>query len=260
MALSKTQIKDVEDTLKASIRRKFENYNPEPASMPFHERLLGEDRMALFRFIHSLNTTFGTAIYEPVALALAKGRFKRAGHQVEVGNRISDKAFSEIQNIINGLTTGDKDPDKLNEIERIRKVARSGKMVETRPTMADLMFETNKGEYFLCDLKTAKPNAGGFKEFKRTLLEWVAVILADKPDAKINTFIAIPYNPYEPKPYERWTIRGMLDMKHELKVAGDLWDFLGGENTYDDLLDCCKRVGDEMRDEIDNYFRTKFGR
>ncbi|MDR0411845.1 MAG: TdeIII family type II restriction endonuclease, partial [Treponema sp.] len=27
--------------------------------MPFHYRLLGRDRMALFSFIQSLNTTFG---------------------------------------------------------------------------------------------------------------------------------------------------------------------------------------------------------
>jgi hypothetical protein len=32
--------------------------------MPFHARLLGQDRMALFSFIHSLNTNFGTSINE----------------------------------------------------------------------------------------------------------------------------------------------------------------------------------------------------
>lgn len=41
MALSKEQVKNVEDVLKASLRNKFQNYKPEPASMPFHTRLLG---------------------------------------------------------------------------------------------------------------------------------------------------------------------------------------------------------------------------
>ena len=104
------------------------------------------------------------------------------------------------------------------------------------------------------DIKTAKPNAGGFKEFKRTLLEWVAVILAVNPNAKINSLIAIPYNPYEPAPYNRWTMRGMLDLNYELKVGNEFWDFLGGEGTYSDLLDCFERVGVELRDEIDAYF------
>ena len=86
---------------------------------------------------------------------------------------------------------------------------------------------------FLFDIKTAKPNAGGFKEFKRTLLEWVAAVLADTPDAKVNSLIAIPYNPYAPEPYNRWTMRGMLDLPNELKVAEEFWDFLGGEGAYE---------------------------
>ena len=53
MALSVHQIQNVENILKNSLRHKFQNYNPEPASMPFHTRLLGKDRMALFSFIHS---------------------------------------------------------------------------------------------------------------------------------------------------------------------------------------------------------------
>ena len=58
MALSQQQNSNVEDVLKTSLRHKFQNYNPEPASMPFHTRLLGKDRMALFSFIHSLKYKF----------------------------------------------------------------------------------------------------------------------------------------------------------------------------------------------------------
>jgi type II restriction enzyme len=66
--------------------------------------------------------------------------------------------------------------------------------------------------------------------------------------------IAIPYNPYDPEPYNRWTIRGMLDLEKELKVANEFWDFIGGEGTYEDLLKCFERVGIELRGEIDEYF------
>lgn len=44
-----------------------------------------------------------------------------------------------------------------------------------------------KKEKIIFDIKTAKPNKGGFKEFKRTLLEWVAVSLAQNKEAKFNT-------------------------------------------------------------------------
>jgi len=255
MSLSSEQIKRVEDVLKKSLRNKFSNYNPEPASMPFHTRLLGKDRLALYAFIHSLNTNFGTSIFEPVGLVLAQKNFKQAMSQHVAGDQISSESQKVIQKIIDGLTTAEIIPDKNKEIKTIRKVCQKGTMIKVKPTRIDLMIEANTGELFLFDIKTAKPNVGGFKEFKRTLLEWVAIILAGNPVAKVNTLIAIPYNPYEPKKYSRWTMRGMLDLNKELVVADEFWDFLGGNNTYQDLLDCFERVGVELRDEIDAYFK-----
>ncbi len=254
MSLTKIQIFDVEETLKKSLRNKFQSYNPEPASMPFHTRLLGKDRLALFSFIHSLNTNFGTSIFEPVAKAISESRFKTVKLQATAGTQISEDAQRVIQNIMDNLTSAVSKPCKSEEIEAIRKVCQSGNMRTVKPTKVDVYIETFDNELFLFDIKTAKPNKGGFKEFKRTLLEWVAVKLSQNPNLKINSVIAIPYNPYEPKPYSRWTMAGMLDLKNELKVAEEFWDFLGGEGTYLDLLDCFERVGIELRTEIDNYF------
>jgi type II restriction enzyme len=254
MALSKEQIQSVEDTIRNSLRKRFQTYNPEPAVMPFHTRLLGKDRLALYAFIHSLNTNFGTTIFEPVSVSLASNRFKVAKLQMKSGTQMSEKAQYEIQKIMDELTAANKKPDKKEEIEIIRKVCRKGKMRTVKPTRVDVYLETYDNEIYLIDIKTAKPNKGGFKEFKRTLLEWTAIFLSEQPDAKINTIIAIPYNPYEPKPYSRWTMAGMLDLGRELKVAEEFWDFLGGEGAYNDLLDCFERVGIEMRDEIDKYF------
>jgi len=257
--LSKNQIEGIEQVLKSSLRYKFQNYNPEPASMPFHMRLLGKDRLALYSFIHSLSTNFGTAIFQPVAVALAEKRFKRVQTQVKAGNVISERAQLEIQKIMDNLTTAAATPNKPEEISAIRKVCQEGRMRKVKPTKIDVLLESKKGELYLIDIKTAKPNVGGFKEFKRTLLEWAAATLAANPKVEVNTLIAIPYNPYEPQPYNRWTIRGMLDLKNELKVAQEFWDFLGGEGAYQDLLDCFERVGIELRPEIDKYFE-KFER
>ncbi|MBF0112070.1 MAG: TdeIII family type II restriction endonuclease [Desulfamplus sp.] len=255
MALTQEQINRVENVLRDSLRNKFQNYNPEPASMPFHTRLLGRDRMALFSFIHSLNTNFGTTIFEPVALALASSTFTSASSQQIAGKQISSEAHRVIQNIIDGLTTATLMPNKPDEIDAIRAVCRQGEMKNVKLTKVDIKLTAQDGTIYLFDLKTAKPNAGGFKEFKRTLLEWVAAALAINPNENIQSFIAIPYNPYDPKPYSRWTIRGMLDLDNELKVANEFWDFIGGNGAYQNLLDIFERIGIELRPEIDNYFK-----
>ena len=256
MTLTKEQIKKIEDTIKESLRNKFLIYKPETNNMPFHYRLLGKDRMALFSFIHSLNTTFGTSIFEPVAETLASLRFPIAQKQFVVGDKITEQAQLEIQHIMNELTIG-KNPNKVEEIERIRKVAISGKINKLKTVKVDLYVKSNDGAIHLFDLKTVKPNISNFKDFKRTILEWIAIYLLQYPYAKINSYIAIPYNPYEPKPYERWTLKGMLDLDNELKVAEEFWDFLGGKGAYLELLDCFERVGIELRPEIDKYF-SKF--
>lgn len=257
MALNPSQIATIEHVLCNALRTKFEKYKPEPAAMPFHTRLLGQDRLALFSFIHSLNTNFGTSIFEPVALALAKSNFKQGVAQATAGHYISSEAFLVIQDIMTDLTAAKGVPEKIKEIERIRAVCQSGAMQKVKPTKVDVWVEAHTGELYFFDIKTAKPNAGGFKEYKRTLLEWVACALSENPTLIINTYIAIPYNPYDPKPYSRWTMRGMLDLEEELKVGKEFWDFLGGDGAYEDLLTIFERVGIMLRPEIDAYF-TKF--
>ncbi len=254
MNLNTEKIKSTEEILKNSLRAKFNKHQPEPSIMPFHTKLLGKDRMALFSFIHSLNTNFGTSIFEPVAKALALTKFLSAESQQIAGNLISSEAQNVIQNIMNNLSIASISPNKTEEINQIREVCQSGEMRAIKPTKVDLKLISHNETIYLCDLKTAKPNAGGFKEFKRTLLEWVATTLAVNPNANIQTFIAIPYNPYAPNPYNRWTMKGMLDLEHELKVAEEFWDFLGGEGAYKNLLDVFEKVGKELSPEIDEFF------
>jgi len=60
MTLTEIQKIHIQEVIKTCLRSKFKNYKPESNYMPFHHALLGKDRMALFSFIQSLNTTFGT--------------------------------------------------------------------------------------------------------------------------------------------------------------------------------------------------------
>lgn len=257
ICLTSDQSEKIEVLLQNVLRNKFRNYRPESSAMPFHTRLLGKDRMALFSFIHSLNTNFGTTIFEPVAKALALNLFEKAENQVRPPKTISSEALVEIQNIVDDLRAATAPPCKEDEIERIRKVCRKGTPHAVKLTRVDLMLTSYDKKIYLFDIKSAKPNKGGFQEFKRTLLEWVAAYLYEDSSREIISAIAIPYNPYEPQPYSRWTMAGMLDLKNELKVADEFWDFLGGKGAYIDILKCFENVGVQMRSEIDYYF-SKF--
>ena len=253
MPLTNEQKFHIQQVIINSLRNKFQNYNPETVSMPFHYRLLGKDRMALYSFIQSLNTAFGTSIFEPVAVELGKNRFSKIERQYVVGNKIFSNCQSKITDIINKLTIEPK-PNKVEELKLLKK-SLNGKPNSLKPAKVDLFVETKSGEQYLFDLKTVKPNKGDFQKFKQTLLEWAGIILTQNKNAKVHTLIAIPYNPYEPKPYSRWTMAGMLDLEHELKVGEEFWDFLGGKGAYIELLDCFEKAGIELRAEIDKHFK-----
>ena len=90
-------------------------------------------------------------------------------------------------------------------------------------------------------------------------MEWVAISGAENNKAKVRTLIAIPYNPYEPEPYQRWTLQGLFDLENEIMVAEEFWNFLGGDDTYQQLLSVFENVGVELRPEIDARFQ-KFNR
>jgi type II restriction enzyme len=105
-------------------------------------------------------------------------RFKIARTHIIAGEYISEGAQLEIQKIIDNLSTASTFPNKLKETEIIRSVCQRGEMKKVKLTYVDIYLENHNGEIFLFDLKTTKPNVGGFKEFKRTMLEWIAAVLA----------------------------------------------------------------------------------
>ena len=245
----------VESIIENALRRKFRNYNPEPSHMPFHTHLLGKDRMALYSFIHSLSTNFGTAIFEQVACDIADGVFDQVFPQYKIPGMLSKEAQTVIQDIMNKLSSGISKPNHFNEIEQITKYATTGQVVKKKMRKVDIYLR-REDQIYLIDLKTAKPNISGFEKHKQDLLEWAAAILYQDLNMDVRIIIAIPYNPYEPKPYNRWTMRGMLEIENQsqLMVAHEFWNFLAGYDIYQDLLNCFKNVGLRMREEIDSYF------
>lgn len=110
--MDKSQEERICEVIKDCIRKKLKEYRPESNNMPFHYRLLGKDRKALFSFIQSLNTMFGTSIFEPVAEILASKKFPFAQRQFQVGDIISRDSLEVIQDIINKLSAG-ASPDKI---------------------------------------------------------------------------------------------------------------------------------------------------
>jgi len=256
MALNKKQHQDIKAYLISKIRAKLSDYNPETTSMPFHFRLLGKDRMALFSFVQSVNTTLGTSIFEKVGQMIAKPLSLEAEDQFKnFEGYISSEAVLKIDAIMRSLRSVGRKPDKNFEIKEVLAVCQKGKLGKKMKKRVDLFVKTKDGVENYFEIKTAKPNISEFTGIKKQLLDWVAMRGSVEPRIKIKTFVAIPYNPYEPQPYERWTLQGLFDLDKEVLVGVEFWDTLGGKGTYDDLLKIFEEAGIELRDEIDQKMK-----
>ena len=156
MTFSQADREQIACTIARCLREKFSGYNREPSYTPFHTRLLGADRLALYKFIHSLNTRFGTAIFEPVAKKLAEKKFPEIASQYVLPKVISERCRNVITGIVDSLKAGEVVPDKLREIEAIKDAyGEGGDDKPTKPTLADLYLEDEK-KYLPCRHQDAK--------------------------------------------------------------------------------------------------------
>ncbi len=256
MGLTKKQKEEINNYLVLKIREKLANYKPETSSMPFQVRLLGKDKMALFSFIHSVNTTLGTSIFEKVGQIIAKPLVKEAKDRYDFEGFISGGAVLKIDSIMRSLRSAERSPNKKLEIKEVLEVSQKGTMGKRLKKRVDLFIidKDNTENYF--EIKTAKPNINEFTGIKKQLLDWIAMRGSIDPKVKIKTIVAIPYNPYAPQPYERWTLQGLFDLEKEVLVGDEFWDMLGGKGTYKNLLKVFEEAGLELRDEIEQKMKS----
>lgn len=254
MRLSLKTANKIAELLTITVREKLRTYRPETIHMPFHHRLLGKDRYAMFSFIQSMNTTFGISIWEQVAVILARGAGNYAERQYKLLGEIDEKTEKLINEIHYKLRKGEIAASKKDEIERIRREIKKGQARVDPDSVVDL-FAKIKDEENYFDITSAKPNMKEFVALKFKLLRWTALRLSQDNSVTVVTRLAIPYNPYYPEPYERWTLKGLYDLENgEILVGEEFWNFVASKNIYEELLDVFQEVGEELKSEVDKKF------
>ena len=250
MVLSPNQVKEIKNLLRDKIKTKLKKYSRETTSMPFLVRLIqNEEQVASYSFIHSILTSLGMSIYEDVAKIIAKPNSQETDTKVDMNGLISDAQTSVIEKIMNELRNGIREANKEKEIEEVLKASSENGKKQKDGAIADFFMKRNDIEHYF-EIKTVKPNIDVFTKSKKKILEWVA-----RKRKNIKTFLAFPYNPYYPEPYERFTEQGVLEKGNEFLIGKEFWDFLGGEGAYEELLAIFDEVGKELKESIQNKIK-----
>ncbi len=243
MTLNENQINGIKNLLRSKLNDKLLKYVRETTSMPFLVKLMQDsEKVASYSFIHSLATTLGMSVYEKISEIVASTHYDEVKTGYDVEGEITNEENSVISQILQEIKNGTRKANKEQEIKEILKCNNNGgRKIKIR---ADLFLKKGNDEYYI-EIKTAKPNIDVFVKSKQKLLEWVAL-----RKNKVNTILAIPYNPYHPEQYSRFTMQGYLDEENELYVAEKFWELLGGKGTYNDVLEIFDEIGKEFKDKI----------
>jgi len=243
MSLKKDQTDKIKAVLREKLSEKLASYERETSSMPFLAKLMQDsEKVAAYSFMHSINTMLGQSIHEQIAKIIAEPNFDEAETGYDVEGHISDEENKIISQIIQEIKNKSRKANKEQETKEILNAqSKKGRTIKVR---ADLFLKKGNDEYYI-EIKTAKPNIDVFAKSKEKLLQWIAL-----RKKRVITILAIPYNPYHPEPYSRFTMQGYLDESSELYVAERFWELLGGKGTYKEVLDIFDEVGKEFKDKI----------
>jgi hypothetical protein len=135
------------------IQEKIKKYNPETESKPFFEAIFSKRAVNLASLIQSFYTSFGTSIYEQMAVLLAE---KNAHYQAKRQHLLLGKIDPKTETLINDmhleiLRTG-LSGVKSQQIEIIKKSVLPATPEKDPESVVDIFVKTPSGHEYYFDI------------------------------------------------------------------------------------------------------------
>ena len=221
---------------------------------PFHAALLSEDVIFWSRFERSFSTSFGQRVIEEIAKLVALSNGATDAQRQKVTNIRIDSAYEyAINHHIQHLRGQGRNilHDWDSSVEDVYSVEPTGELVTLR-VISDLWWRKNGINNYM-SLKTVKPNIDQTAVAKEDCLKLYVA------DNNANVYFGLPYNPYgeEREDYAFNPPMGIFDFHYDpvVLIGKDMWDTLGGEGCYEQLLDIAAEVGFETKRAIERMRR-----
>ncbi|MDP2672818.1 MAG: TdeIII family type II restriction endonuclease [Nanoarchaeota archaeon] len=247
MTLNQSLKKELKEEITKKLKKKISEHNfSKKSGNPFIDIIFGK-YSNIKSFIHGTATMLGSE-YEIMARKIAKSnpKFIKAEKIVLTG-KISDNEKAVIKDLVKDLEEKKTNSDYDFEIKKVFE-AENKNLKETRITI-DLYLQDKKYKEFFIEMKGPDPNKKEVRAAKEDLLNVVAI---KKKEMKLNEFnqkieimFGIYYNNNEGK-YNNWKVSPLFEENKGIKVQEEFWNFLGGENTFKDILEMISEIKKEI--------------
>lgn len=206
---------------------------------PFYSLFFRDEALFAFKLQRSIVTSMGRALYPRLAELVASDKRRNVHRDHTINGVLPAEMCNTIERIVTELRTGKRSPNHATELGEIL-AAQIGPEME-RQIIADLYIGDFPDGEFFAELKSPKPNLDICAESKKKLLYFLA--MKELRGQGGFAFFALPYNPYVYREAYDWPYTKLvLDLAHEVLIGEEFWDFIGGEGTYDTLLEIVAEV------------------
>lgn len=210
---------------------------------PFHEAMIPAEVIRISEFERSFSTKLGST-FEECARLIALQTFQHAQRNYKASGVLPLAAVANIEELVAQLGQRERRlsfPDMIEQILNIQDTT-----LVVRPAIADLYLRGVDGREHYFEIKSPKPNKGQCLEITERLLRIHAIKQAGRP--QVNAYFAMGYNPYGrlKASYNHSFTLKYLDVENQLLLGEEFWTYIGGQGTFEQLLEIYQEVGLEM--------------
>ncbi|NWF77683.1 MAG: TdeIII family type II restriction endonuclease [Chloroflexi bacterium] len=211
---------------------------------PFHELFFRGDAIVAFTLQRSIVTAMGKKFYPTIAQMLASDTYHKVYLDHPISGYLDANTCNKIEQIVTDLRNRRRQPDHDGEVLEIQGSIGGDK----RPTsvICDLYIEDFNGGPFFAEIKTPRPNLDICAESKKKILYFLAMMKSQGVSGAMG-YLAFPYNPFLTRErYSHNFTRQVMDMDKEVLMGRELWDKIGGNGTYEELLEVIAEVRNHL--------------
>ena len=217
---------------------------------PFHRLLFSEEAILGARVERSVVTSMGTKLYPSIARTIAEDRFEQVFTEYTIEGEVNDAACNMIEQIVTELRTprrrreNPREPNHEDEVSYILNSRGGGRT--NRAVTADLYIEDFGDGPLFIELKSPLPNLDIAAESKRKILYYL-LIMDRKGVEGAQAHLGLTYNPFiSREDYAHSYTKQIMDMERQVLMGSELWDMIGGQGTYTELLEIIEDVHEHL--------------
>lgn len=204
---------------------------------PFHSLFFPDEALLAFKQQRSLVTKMGQTFFPQIAKIIASEKYRDVHVGWKLEGQLETAKIDMINKILDDLDVKRRAPNVQLEMQEISQ-AKGGVLQPVKIT-ADLYIGDFALGPLLMEIKTAQPKKEDCVRSKRRLLIFRSLY----SNRKARAYVAFYYNPYiYRKNYSWWPTLQILDIDKEVLIGEEMWDYLGGKGTYNEILSIVEEV------------------